>query len=535
MSDSQATSPGLDLRWGIAVVAILALLGTGCSGRSSAEPPRAIPMAPRPTLERDALIQGHRLRYALHLAEAPNLIYQLDCISGAALCAQPIYRELWATFQLDAADEAALARWKALRAKHGGELRRVDIPRPAQALLAPSGIFDLAERQRIAGLRARTPDAYQEAMALLSTDSDAQGLRDVLERFAPRFGEWWRQHGFAAGSVFFDGFRRLLGDSFLDSTIEKAAHFYEADLPPGTTFQIHVLVQPRSARKFHVAYQLEGDAAVEAPEDGTPESLIDVVAHELFHYLFFRMDPQRQAAFLADVCASDDPFAVASFGMLDEAVAAALGNGIVGRHYSSPEAFTAQVARGFIHYRAAGSLARELLPSMQDVLDRGTLVSSPEFRRVFRAAAQASYDGGRPRPIDYLHSHVSIAGPSFAGAAQRLRDASWAGFPNLREYASLDVEAKAFLTAHPFENVALFLQGPVPPSVLEELAPASKRALPAPLLTSGSRGFVYAAPRTAKSYLFLFVADDAKTMDDLVDRFAALPAGAGGVPVDRKK
>ncbi|WP_394846833.1 hypothetical protein LZC95_05130 [Pendulispora brunnea] len=521
------------VRWVIAVAAILALLATGCSGRASVEQPRSIPKA-QPALERDTVVTGHRVRYALHLAEQPNLVYHLDCITGAAFCAQAIYRELWATFGLDAADEAALAKWKALRARHGGELRRLDLHRSEQPLLASSGVFDVAERQRIAGLRARTLDAHQQTMALLSSDADAAGLHDVLERFAPRFGTWWRQRGFAAGSAFFDGFERVLADSFLDSTIEKAAHFYESDLPSGTTFQIHVLVQPRSARKMSVAYQLEGDAVVEAPEGGTPESLIDVVAHELFHYLFFRMAPERQAALLTSVCTSDDPFSVAAYGMLDEAVAATLGNGIVGRHYMPPDAFSAQVARGFIQYRAAGSVARELLPSMQAVLDRGTLISSPEFWRTFGAAVQASYEGGRPRPIDYLHNEVSIAEPPFGSAAQRLRDAAWAGFPYLREYTSLDVEAKTYLVAHPFMNAALFVQGQPSPGLLETLAPASKRSAVMPSLGKGLPGFVYAAPRTAKSYLFVFAANDGKTMEDLVDRFIALPAMAEGVLVERK-
>jgi hypothetical protein len=52
-------------------------------------------------------------------------------------------------------------------------------------------------------------------------------------------------------------------------------------LPEGTVFQIHVLVQPASSRKLSVAYQLEGDSVVEAPEGEKPEDRIDVVAHEL--------------------------------------------------------------------------------------------------------------------------------------------------------------------------------------------------------------------------------------------------------------
>jgi hypothetical protein len=478
------------------------------------------------------VIEGRRLRYSLQLAEQPNLVYQLDCIAGVATCAQAIYRELWATFGLDAADEEALATWKALRVRHGGDIRPVEPRRPPQPLLAPAGVYDVAERQRIAGLLARTPSAYQASMALLSTDADARRLREILERLAPRFARWWRERGFAAGSAFFDGFERLLADPFLDATVEKAARFYEAELPAGTTFEVQVMVQPRSSRKLSVGYQLEGYSVIEAPEGGRPEGLIDVVAHELFHHLFFRMAPERQAVLLDKVCASEDPLAVVSFGMLDEAVAAALGNGVVGRHYLPPDVFAGQLARGFVQYRAAGAVARELLPSMERLLDQGATVSSDEFLRAFSAAARATYPEGRPRPIDYLHSHVSVAGPGFATAAGRLREASWAGFPYLREYASFDVEARAFLAARPFLSAALLLSSEAEANdVAGALAPAGAHREAIASVAGRSRGFVYALPRTARSYAFLFVADSAPVMDELAARFSALPPGGEGALV----
>jgi len=253
---------------------------------------------------------------------------------------------------MSAEDEAAIATWKALRVRHSGELRGFEPPTHPLPLLAPARVFDLAERQRIVGLRARTPAEYQATIALLSTDADASVLRQIVERFAPRFLRWWQERGFAAGATSFDGFTKLLADPFLDTTIQKAAQFYESDLPQGATFQIHVLVQPASSRKLSVAYQLEGDTVVETPEGERPEERIDVVAHELFHYFFFRMDPKRQSAMLERVSGSDDPLAAVAFGMLDEAVAAALGNGVVGQHYDSPDAFAKQLARGFIGYRA---------------------------------------------------------------------------------------------------------------------------------------------------------------------------------------
>jgi hypothetical protein len=487
--------------------------------------------------ERDATVDGRRVRYALHLAPQPNLIYQIDCVAGVDLCSQPIYRELWSTFALSREDEAALATWKALRKRHTGELRSVEPRGQPQPLLAASRVFNLAERQRIVGLRARTPAEYQATIALLSTDADARELRDVVERFTPRFQRWWRERGYAAGSASFDGFAKLLADPFLDTTIQKAAQFYEADLPPGTTFRIHVLVQPASSRKMSVANQLEGDAAMEAPEGEKPEALIEIVAHELFHHLFFRMQPMRQSAMLEWVVGSDDPLATVAFGMLDEAVAEALGNGLVGQRYQPPEAFAKRLARGFSRYTAAASIAREIFPSMQAFLDRGTTVSSDEFLRAFTAATKATFANGRPRPIDYLHSQVLVAEGRFATAAEHLRDASVAGFPYLREFNSIDGEATTFLKEHPFISTAVLIPD-ASRTVLDSLGTSDKHRASISSVAARSRGFVYAMSRTAKSYAFVFVTPDAKTMDELVDRFAQLTElvpGHEGVLVELAK
>jgi hypothetical protein len=220
--------------------------------------------------------------------------------------------------------------------------------------------------------------------------------------------------------------------------------------------------------------------------------------------------------------------------MLDEAMATALGNGVVGQHYQPPDAFAKQLARGLTRNRATASVARAIFPSMSSFLDRATTVSSDEFLRAFNRATKATFTDGRPRPIDYLHSPVLIADGRFASAAQRLRDASYAGFPSLREFAALDEEAKTFLKEHPFISVAVLVPDAAG-TILESLGLADRHGAAVSSVAARTRGFVYALPRNAKSYAFVFVAGDSKTMDDLVDRFAAsaeLVPGHEGVLVE---
>src|SRR5688572_4893556 len=152
----------------------LACASTAREHRASSSAPKRDSLAPESpgkdaaiagtaSLERSTIVKGASFSYRLSFAEQPNLVYHLDCLSGVALCAEIIFREFWTTRGLDADDQAAIVKWKALRTHYTAEIQRAD-PSPAEPLLVPSGTFDLAERQRIAGLTASTIDAYQRSI-----------------------------------------------------------------------------------------------------------------------------------------------------------------------------------------------------------------------------------------------------------------------------------------------------------------------------------------------------------------------------------
>lgn len=460
-------------------------------------------------LAQEVLVEGDRMSYRLRLAPLSNLIYQLDCIAGIIHCARAIFRPHWDR-NPSASDRELLSRWKQLRQRHSGTIKVVS-PRSAPAqLLGPSRSYDLQERQRLVGFRASTPEAYRAGLALVSADAEARELGEILRQFAPRFEVWWRDQGFEAGREFMDRFQPLLADPFFDEIFARAVRFYEADIPQGTVFTIHLVVQPRSERRLVAAYQLEGDGIVEVQFGGDPKVTIGVLAHELAHYLFFRMAPEARTRLLDHVVSSEDPYAAASYGMLDEAVAAALGNGVVARHYLPPRAYARQVERGLIHYRAAGRVALELLPLLDEHVASDSTMSSDRFMSAYYEAARRSYPTGAPRPIDYLHSPILVVDSRFADAGSALRGHAWAGFPYLREFASSDADATAFVADHPYVSVAYLVEP-------EEASRDPARRLPPHL-----RGTVTARRRTDRSHEFVFVARDAESMRELVDGFASL-------------
>jgi hypothetical protein len=470
-------------------------------------------------LERSALVKGRRFHFRLSLAEQPNLVYHLDCLSGAALCAKTIFQDFWATQSLDGADNAALATWKGLRGRYGGELARTSAA-PEPMLLMPMGTFDIEERRRIAGLVAKTPDAYRFSVGLLSTETDAQELGAILERFAPRFSRWWKAEAFARGAVAHETFARLLADPFFDELLEKANRFYESELPPEAPFEFHLIVQPVSARRQTVAYQLDNHAAIEVSATGKLERSIEILAHEVSHYFFNYTAPSAKIALGSKFTTSADLSAVAAFGVFDEAVACAIGNGLAGRHYR-PDDFAAGLPKTgrLTANPSASPIGVALLPAMQDILDRGVRISSDEFVAAYLAAARTHWPNGSVPPIEHLRSHVFVGDAGFDAAAHTLLEASLAGFPSYRAFAQLDPSARAFLGSRPYINAAIFKAPDKLPEVLDVLRPEPKHRAALTSAVARGRPFVYTLPRTPKSYAFLFVAKSDADMSGLVARF----------------
>jgi hypothetical protein len=155
-------------------------------------------------------------------------------------------------------------------------------------------------------------------------------------------------------------------------------------------------------------------------------------------------------------------------------------------------------------------------------------ISSDEFVETYLAAARTRWPNGSVPPIEHLRSHAFVGDTGFDGAARKLVDASLAGFPSYRSYPQLDPAAKAFVVSHPFVNAAIFKTPERVTELLDTLGPGAKHRAALTSLAARGRPFVYALPRTPKSYAFLFVAKTDAEMSDLVARIAETKVTAAG-------
>jgi hypothetical protein len=510
----------------------LALAGCGAGQPQRMLPAPVASSAPPQRLERSFGASGFSL--TLGLAPLPNLLFHLDCLSESAFCAPAGYQALWKELGLDSDDEAALVRWKTLRTRHKAVVL-ADLKLAAAPLLVTGTYIDLTERQRIAALRARSLEEFEASVALLSNDADAKELRRIAARFEPRFARFW-ERSLPSGVAYFEDMAKLLGDPFLLQTLERVSRFYEHAAGSGESYRINLMLQPHTANPRTTAYQLETDFLLEAPEHGKKAvDVIDVVTHELCHALMFGMPTATKLALVEAFAASADPFALVDYAVFDEAIATSFGNGLVFRHYHPEEDFARYSGRGFLSgYKAAGALAAAFLPRFEELLAAGATITSPEVLRAIAEAAQASYRARGPKPVDYLHSHVLAADPQLRAAAERVRDAAFAGFPYLREFPQLDGEAQRYLVEHPLLSGALYL--PSDADLDKALAPlgvASARIAELRGSAARSRGLVYALPRTPKSYLFVFIARDAASASELAESFLALQEMREGALIEQ--
>lgn len=469
-------------------------------------------------------VTGQALTVDLDAAPVPNLTYQLDCLAKLMPCSTDAYRALWKTLGWSDDDEQALQRWAELHQRYGGSIRLRDERRGELGYpLDPRGP-NVAARLRHAGLIATDLTSFRANLGLLVTPGDADAATRVLERFWPRFEKWWKRKALKQLAPFLQATAALLTRHEVLGLIERAAVFYEADLPPGFQLPLHLMLRPGGEGATH-GQQLEHHALVEVREGEPPEERIDVVAHELFHYLLASRSTTKAAALVKAFIDAPAPDSLMALGLLNESVATALGNGLVARQVLPPERFAARLQKPNSLYddAAIDADAKHLLVPLEQLLRDGKTIAGPEFVAAQVEAARA----GGVTPSSWLRTLQLFFDPEFADVVEPLRRAvlsnsMWSSSP----------------LAHP-QSLASFNESPllsgvvlVSPTRLAHLAswPLEQKTRDA-LVAGAARGapFIYAVKRGPKAWLWVLVAPDAAAMTALVERLPCAPAPVEGV------
>ena len=315
-------------------------------------------------------MDGKRLSFVFRASRWSNLLYQLDCLAHLMPCSAEAYEREWKQELggLDEADRAALERWRAIRYRYQGSIEiQSDVDDPALPL--PVSTVGVEAHIRLAAYAAGGPEHYASTVGLFMEPADVRESAAIIARFSPRYSRAYeKKDAFLAAQA--TALTERIRSAKLDSLIERVARFYGSELPPHTELVFELLSRPEHDSASYGQNRGRVSFVEVVPGEKTAPRLA-VVMHELFHY-FFATSRKKYAARLANRFAeSDDPLAYPAWGLLDESLAAAFGNGMV-LEKLDPKELKRRLGRRYGLYsdEFIDPVARKLLSRLPALLDR---------------------------------------------------------------------------------------------------------------------------------------------------------------------
>lgn len=446
--------------------------------------------------------------YTYRASRISYLTYALDCLAELVPCSRESFTAAFSPISNE--DRFALAAWASLRRRYSGEI--VDTRRTGRAVLPiPYHPRDLGTAMRVAGLGARDAADLAGRLALFAGAAEVAELRGVVERFAARGDVRWRElRTMVVTSV---GEYVKLGErADVQALLAQVSAFYEiGDRGAHQTFD---LVGRTADDRPTSAQQLGEQAVVEVVVGEEAANRYPVIAHEMFHAWFGASPIDKQTALVDRLVATGDPQAGPAWGLLDEVLATAIGNGLVARTVDRAD-YERRLAmdNGFYNDPMIDKVAKALMPALEKRLARGGSVYDKDFVAEYLAAVRTAFPKGLP-PIAYLRP-LFIAVPG-AGASDRLMELANPGYSS--SFSTIE-ESVASAAQYAGWGTAIFATS----ADLARIAPFVSPAALADMKRQAGKAFVYAW-RKRVGTVFVFVADEPVALRSLVEAFAKLEA-----------
>jgi hypothetical protein len=406
-------------------------------------------------------------------------------------------------------DAPNLAEFRRLRDAYRGALPDRAPRENGYLPMPPSDGTEVATRFANCFLAADTMDQAWQRVDGLLTEDDAHALRRVMEHFQPRFERKFRQLSYLG--AYRTAFQRFGRQAGLDAWLARASRFY--GVAPGTPLHPRVtFVYSPPAQRTH-GRRLGGNLIVEVLPGEKPADRVDVVAHELSHYFWGQAGLEDDPAFVQAFFQAGGADAGAALGLANEALATAIGQGVV-EEALAPAAFKRSLARKGSWYAddAIEPDARAIFPAVKAALLAGTPVKQivPQLVAGYRQA----FAGQVPTPARVLTSYMLVLeqrrDPAFEGYFKRIPPRSIFG-------AKLDEGGAMWSKYRGLSGVVGVTAAQLP--ALAKLA-GSYGLAPEDLDHAGPGVLIKTRP--TGGYLFVVVAPDRPALGQALARFAAL-------------
>ncbi|MEM7707147.1 MAG: hypothetical protein AAF358_16445 [Pseudomonadota bacterium] len=441
----------------------------------------------------------------IRVSPVANLYYQLGCLVDGGHCSQPAYEELW-TEQgwLDAEANRLLTEFAAISNRYGTSVW-LRGERPSPALLGlpipdmgpdPASYFDLSQRLRTASFMSDSLDGLRERLMLVMTTPDAARMTEIVSHFEPAFQQWWARDAVAPMTAVKKELNALLA-SEINSTVGAAVAFYgvqNASVIEGLT--LNLMFRPPHDSPSR-GQQIQQHSVVEVVSGETAQHRIGVVVHELAHYLYSLAPPNWHQLRLKGAMKAESANASVALGLMDEALATAIGNGVLEKRLRGDVGYKvyADAPLSFYNDPQIDQSAKLMVDLVEQYLSEGVAMDQPFVDRYFDRVLNkldASLDSLEQR----LAVTVAVVGDSQLESLMRELRRSIGN----RSLWTLDVEedlGNSILANHPYLHGVVIAHPGQLSDLLERLG---ERTVAPPadtvctLKRHGGPGLLYLAP-----------------------------------------
>lgn len=467
--------------------------------------------------------QTSSLDFIVQVLPLSNLVYQLDCLSGIIHCSQDAYLNLWKT-RLDwtAEDQSELSRWELLREKYRGEIALNESRAQPMALPwnGPTGM-QLEEKFSIATFHAVDESALRSHWEVIVAPTDLSGFESILAHFEPRLSRWWKAKAQDDSERFRQNLQNKLDQKTVKDLIQSFARFYDVALPSEYPIYLNLFFRPASGDTHTNGTQFENHAVVEFLPNEDAGLRLSVVVHELCHFFYASGSDAHRRALSLSFANLQDPFSLAGWNILNEALATALGNDIAAESLLDPADFKKRLEtdRGLYNDAAIDAAAKAILPLLKGQIAAGKTLYDPGFVASYMRALEQKMPGLLQMPARLLTELVIIHAKEFRDVVNHSIRRSLSGGIYPYEGVASD-ESWTMLKTYPKMNSLIVVSPATLPLLGKRRQWIPRDDLRAMKHQFGkSSAWVYAIQRFPSTYLFVI---GGKSSGDVKEAFQHL-------------
>lgn len=350
-----------------------------------------------------------------------NAVYHLACLGRSISCSRDIFERFWKDRLHESADDReTVTAWQRLIASAAGRAPAMK-PSPLLTNAVPMHPDSLARSQVIAGLIETQSAAGLQQRAPALSRAEAGDLIRLVDRVERRLRPWWRSEGERSAKARIRGVADAAQRNHMMQALERMAQFLES-APPSRDAYVHAIAAPEPESQDATATAILNHLPIEAiTATNDPNEIVEGAVHELTHYLYDYIPPDKHLALVNEFVAAGAPSVIGIYSYLHEAMAIS-AQGVYEDGLKNGESGNASDADTEYKHPYIPVLADAAMPLVKAAVARGQRLIGGEFSRPYIADALARL-GSRRSELPFVFAQAVMVTTSgnrtFADAFQR--------------------------------------------------------------------------------------------------------------------